>query len=136
MGITDEIAHKLIQILVNTGQVYITSERNSAPEFETFRLKINPIDMHHVMAFASCTLVTVKPWLPKPGYLGIPFVRLNDFVGRLGYLNELEMTYHLGYGFKPAQHLNMLNKARELVANNSSINEVQISRTKMLLRKN
>ena len=27
-----------------------------------------------------------------------PFVRFNDFVGRIGYLRELEDVYQLGYG--------------------------------------
>ena len=30
--------------------------------------------------------------------LGVPFVRFNDFVGRIGYLRELEDVYELGYG--------------------------------------
>ena len=30
----------------------------------------------------------------------MPFVRFNDFVGRIGYLRELEETYHLGFGIK------------------------------------
>ena len=32
------------------------------------------------------------------GVLGVPFVRFNDFVGRIGYLRELEDKYELGYG--------------------------------------
>ena len=36
----------------------------------------------------------------EAGVLGTPFVRLNDFVGRLSYLNELERSYHLGFGHK------------------------------------
>ena len=31
---------------------------------------------------------------------GLPFVRFNDFVGRIGYLRELEDVYHLGFGIK------------------------------------
>ena len=33
--------------------------------------------------------------------LGVPFIRFNDFVGRIGYLNELENKYRLGFGIKP-----------------------------------
>ena len=36
----------------------------------------------------------------EAGVLGVPFVRFNDFVGRIGYLNELENDYELGYGIK------------------------------------
>ena len=34
----------------------------------------------------------------EAGVLGTPFVRFNDFVGRIGYLRELEDVYQLGYG--------------------------------------
>jgi hypothetical protein len=34
----------------------------------------------------------------EAGVLGVPFVRFNDFVGRIGYLRELEDIYELGYG--------------------------------------
>lgn len=30
--------------------------------------------------------------------MAFPFVRFNDFVGRIGYLRELEDKYELGYG--------------------------------------
>ena len=34
----------------------------------------------------------------EAGVLGVPFVRFNDFVARIGYLRELEDKYELGYG--------------------------------------
>ena len=33
--------------------------------------------------------------------LGIPFIRVNDFVGKISYLDELENYYKLGYGIIP-----------------------------------
>ena len=36
----------------------------------------------------------------EAGVLGVPFVRFNDFMGRIGYLRELEDVYHLGFGIK------------------------------------
>lgn len=36
----------------------------------------------------------------EAGVLGVPFVRFNDFVGRIGYLCELEDKYELGFGIK------------------------------------
>ncbi len=54
--------------------------------------------MHHVMAFASLYIGDSQTMAAEAGVLGVPFVRFNDFVGRIGYLRELEDTYHLGYG--------------------------------------
>ena len=79
-------------------RIYITSERPLEPQFEKYRIKINPLDMHHVMAFASLYIGDSQTMAAEAGVLGVPFVRFNDFVGRIGYLRELEDTYHLGYG--------------------------------------
>ena len=68
------------------------------PQFEQYRIKINPLDMHHVMAFASLYIGDSQTMAAEAGVLGVPFVRFNDFVGRIGYLRELEDKYELGYG--------------------------------------
>jgi len=77
---------------------YITSERPLESQFEKYRIKINPLDMHHVMAFASLYIGDSQTMAAEAGVLGVPFVRFNDFVGRIGYLRELEDKYELGYG--------------------------------------
>lgn len=89
-GINKEIAQRLVDILKPHGQIYITSERPLEPEFEPYRIKINPLDMHHVMAFASLYIGDSQTMAAEAGVLGVPFVRFNDFVGRIGYLDELE----------------------------------------------
>ena len=97
-GINTEVAQKLVDILAPHGQIYITSERELEPQFEPYRIRINPLDMHHVMAFASLYIGDSQTMAAEAGVLGTPFVRFNDFVGRIGYLRELEDTYQLGYG--------------------------------------
>jgi hypothetical protein len=84
----------------NKPRIYITSERPLEPQFEKYRIKINPLDMHHVMAFASLYIGDSQTMAAEAGVLGVPFVRFNDFVGRIGYLRELEDVYELGYGIK------------------------------------
>ena len=97
-GINTEIAQRLIDILSPHGRIYITSERPLEPQFEQYRIKINPLEMHHVMAFASLYIGDSQTMAAEAGVLGVPFVRFNDFVGRIGYLRELEDVYELGYG--------------------------------------
>ena len=99
-GINTEVAQRLIEILKPHGRIYITSERPLEPEFEEYRIRINPLDMHHVMAYASLYIGDSQTMAAEAGVLGVPFVRFNDFVGRIGYLRELEDTYHLGFGIK------------------------------------
>ena len=97
-GINTEVAQRLIDILSPHGRIYITSERPLEPQFEQYRIHINPLDMHHVMAVASLYIGDSQTMVAEAGVLGVPFVRFNDFVGRIGYLRELEDKYELGYG--------------------------------------
>ena len=99
-GITTEIAEKIIEILTPHGKIYITSERELEPKFEKYRIKISPLDMHHVLSFASLYIGDSQTMAAEAGVLGTPFVRFNDFVGELSYLNEIENYYQLGYGHK------------------------------------
>ena len=99
-GMSKEITQRLIEIMEPHGTIYITSERPLEPQFEKYRIKINPLDMHHVMAFASLYIGDSQTMAAEAGVLGVPFVRFNDFVGRIGYLRELEDKYQLGYGIK------------------------------------
>lgn len=89
-GINTEVAERMIDMLKPHGRIYITSERPLEPQFEQYRIKINPLDMHHVMAFASLYIGDSQTMAAEAGVVGTPFVRLNDFVGRLSYLHELE----------------------------------------------
>jgi len=100
-GIKSLIGQKLLELLLPHGDVYITSERDLEPEFEPFRININPLDIHHVMAFADMYIGDSQTMAAEAGVLGTPFLRFNDFVGRIGYLNELENVYRLGYGITP-----------------------------------
>ena len=115
-GINTEIAQRLIDILSPHGQIYITSERELEPQFEPYRIRINPLDMHHVMAFASLYLGDSQTMAAEAGVLGTPFVRFNDFVGRIGYLQELEDVYQLGYGV----HATPLNEDSTIRRNDGS----------------
>ena len=75
--------------------------------------------MHHVMAFASLYIGDSQTMAAEAGVLGTPFVRFNDFVGRIGYLRELEDVYQLGYGIKasaPGSVDQLCARVQELVA--------------------
>ena len=114
-GINTVIAQNIIDILKPHGDIYITSERELEPQFERYRIKINPLDMHHVMAFAQIYIGDSQTMAAESGVLGVPFVRFNDFVGRIGYLNELEDVYKLGYGIKTNELEKLYSTIRELI---------------------
>ena len=101
-GINNEIAHNLVKLMEPYGKVFITSERPLNPELEEYRVRINPLDIHHIMAFADMYIGDSQTMANEAGVLGVPFIRFNDFVGKIGLLIKLEDYYQLGYGIKTA----------------------------------
>ena len=137
-GINTEIAQKLIDILKPHGRIYITSERELEPQFEPYRIPIKTLDMHHVMAFSTLYIGDSQTMAAEAGVLGVPFVRFNDFVGRIGYLNELEDVYHLGFGIKASDDGaadKMYKIVEELLSMPNLKEEWQTRRQKMLSEK-
>lgn len=134
-GINTEIAQKLIEILKPYGDIYITAERELEPQFEPYRIKINPLHMHDVMAFAKLYIGDSQTMAAEAGVLGVPFVRFNDFVGRIGYLRELEDVYQLGYGVKTNEVERMYKVVEEIVQMNDSASVFRERRKRMLSEK-
>lgn len=114
-GFSNELASRLVKTLVPYGRVVISSEREIPENLKAYQIKINPLDMHHIMAFASLYIGDSQTMAAEAGVLGVPFIRFNDFVGRIGYLNDIENTYGLGFGIKPNKPERLLEKTEELV---------------------
>jgi predicted glycosyltransferase len=68
----------------------------------------------------------------EAGVLGTPFIRYNDFVGKIGYLNELERKYVLGYGFKTNESNEMIKELERMITNQDLEAEWLIKKNKML----
>lgn len=131
-GLSNEMAMQLIRLLSAHGNVYITSERELSEDLEKYRIQISPIHMHHVMAFASMYVGDSQTMAAESGVLGVPFIRFNDFVGRISYLDEIENKYHLGYGIKPSNPQQLLEKAEKIITNRES-KEIFVSRKNKLI---
>ena len=131
-GINNAIAGKLISLLEPHGNVYITSERPLDNSLEKYRIAINPLDIHHVMAFADIYLGDSQTMAIEAGVLGVPFIRFNDFVGQIGVLSELEDSYCLGFGIKPDQEEKLYDTVRELLLMENRKELYQARRQKML----
>lgn len=116
-GISTEVAHHLIDMLSPHGQIYITSERQLEPQFEQYRLQINPLDIHHVMAFATLYIGDSQSMAVEAAMLGVPSLRFNDFVGakKIGVMEELEHVYGLTYGISSHEPETLYAKVAELL---------------------
>ena len=134
-GINSIVAQKLIDILEPYGNVYITSERELEPQFEKYRLKINPLDIHHVLTFASLYIGDSQSMAVEAAMLGVPSIRFNDFAGKISVLEELEHKYGLTYGIKTDHPERLFEKINELLAIQNLREEFQFRRRKMLADK-
>ena len=134
-GITDELALKIINILKPYGNIVLTSERKIDPVLEPYKLKINPMDMHHMMAFSELFIGDSQTMAAEAGVLGVPFIHFNDFAGRIGYLNDIENKYELGYGINSNHTEILLEKVKELVEMPNRGEIFQKRREKMLSEK-
>lgn len=133
-GINTSVAEKLISILSAHGNIYITSERELEPQFEKYRIKIDPLDMHHAMYFAHMYIGDSQTMAAEAAVLGTPSIRFNDFVGQIGYLEELEHRFKLTYGFKTNDEAAMLNKIEELLIDINQTKHAWAERRKTMLK--
>lgn len=133
-GISTEIARRLVGMLAPHGKIYITSERALEPEFEQYRLPINPLDIHHVMAFATLYIGDSQSMANEAAMLGVPSLRFNDFVGakKIGVMEEMEHVYGLTYGISSHEPDQLYAKVEELLAMPNLREEFQSRREKML----
>jgi len=136
-GLNDTVLGKLIELLRPHGRIFITSERAINSQFEQYRLNIDPLDVHHILSFATLYIGDSQTMAAEAGILGVPFVRFNDFVGRIGYLRELEDVYHLGYGVKASEEgpERMYQVVEELMNMDNRYEVFQERRKKMLSEK-
>ena len=112
-GINETLLNKLILSLEEKGRVLITSEGHLSKKLHKYELIIAPNSMHDLMYYASLFIGDSQTMCAEAGILGTPFIRFNDFVGKIGYLNDLENNYKLGTGVKtdePWRIFSIINK--------------------------
>ncbi len=131
-GIDLEIAKKLIKLLSPFGRVYITSERKLETELEPYRIHIKPKNIHHALAYAKMYVGDSQTMAAEAAVLGTPSVRFNDFVGRLGYLEELEHKYKLTVGV-PTGNPDLLFSTIKTLLKNKNIKEDFKKRKELML---
>ena len=134
-GLSNEDVKNLISILKSRGDVFITSQRALPAELEEFRLDISPEDMPHVLHYAEMLISDSQTMSAEAAVLGTPFIRFNDFVGKISYLSELEEVYHLGIGIKTKDKSLLFSTVKELTCRSNLKEEWGKKRNLMLSQK-
>jgi predicted glycosyltransferase len=131
IGLGDELLKKIIEFLKPRGKVFITSEDSLTDELNEYQLKIKPNQMHDIMAYATLFIGDSQSMCAEAGILGTPFIRYNDFVGKIQYLNDLENKYKMGWGVKTNEPERIFSIIEELFKMNN-VKEVWLEKRKKL----
>lgn len=115
-GLTMDQKKTLVALLKKHGRVIITSERTIEPEFEQYRLPVQPEEIHSLMAYSAMFLGDSQTMTSEAAVLGVPALKCNTFAGRLSVPNMLENKYGLCYAYQPQQFDEMYHHIEQLLA--------------------
>lgn len=131
-GLTTILVKKLIQFLQTRGEVYISAESAMDEYFYPFLLKINPSELHQVLANAEILISDSQSMSMEAAMLGVPSIRFSDFAGKISVLEELEHKYNLTFGIPTHLPDKLFCKIEELLNMLDLQNEFKLRRLKML----
>ncbi|MBM3150000.1 MAG: DUF354 domain-containing protein, partial [Chloroflexi bacterium] len=114
-GLGQELIIEIINIARNQYEIYISFEDEIIPGFEMYAYSFNPGLMHQFLAGANLVIGDSQTMIAEAAVLGTPSIRFNDFVGKLGYLDELENKYELSFGYKTNEKDRFLLKVEEIL---------------------
>jgi predicted glycosyltransferase len=134
-GFSKEEKLKLLESLNKYGNVFITSERALDKELEPYRLRIDPVDIHHILYFSSLYVGDSQSMATEASLLGVPSIRMNSFVGESDMTNFklLEEEYKLLFNFSDSK--TAIHKAEELLLDDTA-KEVWQNRRKLYYENN
>ena len=100
-GISYENKKVLINLLKQYGRIIISAEKKLEPEFEPYRMKVDPEKIHSLIYYASLFISDSQTMTSEAATLGVPALKCNTFAGLLSVPNELEHKYGLCYSYHP-----------------------------------
>lgn len=134
-GINTETALQIVNKLSQYGRVMISSEKALPEQLESYRIQINPSDIHHLLAYASLYIGDSQSMAVESAMLGVPSLRFSDFAGKISVLEELEHKYALTFGIPSSRPDLLFEKMDEFLTIPSLREEFQTRRQAMLADK-
>ena len=122
-------------MLEKYGKVFITSERRLPVIFEKYRIIIKVNEIAHALYYADFLIADSQTMSAEAAVLGTPYVRFNDFVGKISYLEELEQKYKLGFGIETKDKKKLFKTVADLLENRNLKEEWLVKKEKMLSEK-
>ncbi len=114
-GINRNLLNKIINKLEPFGKVFISSETELANELQKYKISLPPNRIHDLLASAKIFIGDSQSMCSEAGILGTPFIRFNDFVGKIKILAEVENYYKLGWGIRTHEEEKLLSTIDHLL---------------------
>ena len=92
-GLTNKTKEKIIKELENKYKIFISSESELPQKFQKYKLKINPEDLHSVLAYAKLYIGEGSTTASECSMLGTPSIYINSLT--VGYCTEQDRKYSL-----------------------------------------
>ena len=134
-GFTLDILRTIVNILKDHGEIIISTEKQLPSEFSQYLFGAKLSEIHHYLYFSDLLIADSQSMCVEAAVLGTPSLRLSDFAGKIGVLEELEHKYKLTYGFNLSETGKLYKKLAELLSVNDLRNIWQARRQKMLSEK-
>ncbi|MBW2107307.1 MAG: DUF354 domain-containing protein [Deltaproteobacteria bacterium] len=132
-GLSADLATALVEVLSHYGRVWVTAEQFTKNPLSGRRFPLPPSLFHDALAFCSLCITDSQTVAAEAAVLGVPNIRVNTFVGRITYLEELERRYGLTCGFRPHEFRKALLHIRNILENLDEIKrDLQNKREAML----
>lgn len=100
-GLDINTLRSIVNHLKKYGVVYISSEKPLPVEFQSYKLKINESDIHHILYYANIFVGDSQSMTVEAAMLGTPSIRINNFANKISIIKELEFVYGLTYSISP-----------------------------------
>jgi hypothetical protein len=115
IGISKENKIRAVHEFKKYSQVFITSEANLPEELSRYEIKIDPNQMHDVIAFSSLMFGDSSTMAEEAAILGVPSVYVSGI--STYYTKHLENQYKLMFNFSDSaeDQLQAINKGIELL---------------------
>jgi len=114
-GFDETLLKEIINMLNGKYEVKISSEKPIDSFFDPYFLHILPDKIHSLLSRTSILISDSQSMTMEAAMLGVPSIRYNDFVGRIGVLEELENKYRLTFGVLPGNKGKLFKIIHELI---------------------
>jgi len=129
-GLTDNLKREIVELLLNHGKVFITSEIDLPNDLQKYKIKIPPEKMHDALSYAEMFIGEGATMASECAVLGTPAIYINTMIAET--ITE-QQDYGLLFHFTNSEGI--IEKTKELLSVENIKERWQIKKDKLLADK-